>query len=102
MQAVAGKEEPLSAALLMNRSSDRWLLQQPLTSNSKPFPARRVTPVRLLSASAAADGFSPLRRQELQDEADLAHQVQQHRTQAAEAICFVSARMFCTKGPHVP
>jgi hypothetical protein len=75
MQADSGKEEPLSATLLMNRSSDRWLLQQPLTSNSKPFPARRVTPTRLLSASAAADASSPSGRKELKDEAVLARQV---------------------------
>ena len=75
MQADSGKEESFSATLLMNRSSDRWLLQQPLTSNSKPFPARRVTPTRLLSASPAADGTSPSGRKELKDEAVLARQV---------------------------
>ena len=60
MQADAGKEELFTAVSLMNRTSDRWLLQQPMTSNSKPFPARRVTPTRLLSASRAADRLSPL------------------------------------------
>jgi hypothetical protein len=54
MQAHAGKEELFTAVSLMHRTSDRWLLQQPMTSNSKPFPARRVTPTRLLSASRAA------------------------------------------------
>ena len=76
MQADAGKEEPmLSAVLLMNRTSDRWLLQQPITSHSKPFPARRVTPTRLLSSSAAADRLSPMRRQEDSDDAGMALQV---------------------------
>ena len=76
MQAASGKEEPaLSAVLLMNRTSDRWLLQQPITSHSKPFPARRVTPTRLLSSRAAADRISPLRRQEGSDDAGMALQV---------------------------
>jgi hypothetical protein len=75
MQADAGKEEPFSAVALMNRSSDRWLLQQPMTSNSKPFPARRVTPTRLLSASAATNQLSPLRGREVSDDAGMATQV---------------------------
>jgi hypothetical protein len=75
MQADAGKEEPFSAVALMTRTSDRWLLQQPITSNSKPFPARRVTPVRLPSASTAADRRSPVRRQEHGDDACMALQV---------------------------
>ena len=72
MQAGAGKEQPVSAALLMNRIGDRWLLQQPITSHSKPFPARHVTPTRLSSARAR---LSPLRGQEDDTEAEDASQV---------------------------
>ena len=75
MQADAGKEELFTAVSLMNRTSDRWLLQQPITSHSKPFPARRVTPTRLLSASRAADGLSPLLNPANSEDAHFALQV---------------------------
>ena len=64
MQADSGKEQSLSAVLLMNRIGDRWLLQQPITSHAKPFPARHVTPTRLSSARAAVTQLSPMRQED--------------------------------------
>jgi hypothetical protein len=81
MQAHAGKEELFTAVSLMQRTSDRWLLQQPMTSNSKPFPARRVTPTRLLSANRAASS----------DDSDIALQVESsggHAISYADLIAF--------------